>query len=111
MLDPGLGSFDFVVAMDSLIHYRADHIAQALAGLSRRTAAAIVFTVAPHTPLLAAMHLAGKMFPRGDRSPAIVPQDTAALARKVALACGHGVEAVGRVATGFYISQALELRP
>lgn len=59
MLDPALGGFDFVVAMDSLIHYRADHIAEALTGLSRRTVVAIVFTVAPRTPLLSAMHLAG----------------------------------------------------
>lgn len=111
MLDPALGSFDFVVAMDSLIHYRADHIAEALTGLSRRTVVAIVFTVAPRTPLLSAMHLAGKLFPRGDRSPAIVPHDTKALARRVAQAAGRRLEPVGRVATGFYISQAMELRP
>lgn len=111
MLDPALGSFDFVVAMDSLIHYRADHIAEALADLCQRTVVAIVFTVAPRTPLLSAMHLAGKLFPRGDRSPAIVPHDTEALTRRVAQACGRRLEPVGRVATGFYISQAMELRP
>lgn len=111
MLDPALGGFDFVVAMDSLIHYRADHIAEALTGLSRRTVVAIVFTVAPRTPLLSAMHLAGKLFPRGDRSPAIVPHDTEALARRVARISGRRLEPVGRVATGFYISQAMELRP
>jgi magnesium-protoporphyrin O-methyltransferase len=111
MLDPGLGSFDFVVAMDSLIHYRTDHIAQALADLSRRTVVAVVFTVAPRTPLLTAMHVAGKLFPRGDRSPAIVPQDTGALARAVSQACGRRLETLGRVANGFYISQAMELRP
>lgn len=111
MLDPRLGSFDFVVAMDSLIHYRTDDIAHALADLSRRTVVAIVFTVAPRTTLLTAMHLTGKLFPRGDRSPAIVPQDATALARKVAQASGRRLEPVGRVATGFYISQAMELRP
>jgi magnesium-protoporphyrin O-methyltransferase len=111
MLDPALGTFDFVVAMDSLIHYRTDHIAQALGDLSRRTEGAIVFTVAPRTPLLSAMHLAGKLFPRSDRSPAIVPQGTGALARKVLRASGRRLEPVGRVATGFYISQAMELRP
>jgi magnesium-protoporphyrin O-methyltransferase len=111
MLDPGLGCFDFVVAMDSLIHYRADHIAQALSGLAKRTVIAIVFTVAPRTPVLSAMHLVGKLFPRGDRSPAIVPQDTDALARTVARTCGRRLELVGRVATGFYISQAMEMRP
>jgi magnesium-protoporphyrin O-methyltransferase len=111
MLDPALGSFDFVVAMDSLIHYRADHIARALADLSQRTGVAIVFTVAPRTSLLAAMHVVGKLFPRRDRSPAIVPHGTDALTRKVLQASGRRLEPVGRVATGFYISQAMELRP
>jgi magnesium-protoporphyrin O-methyltransferase len=111
MLAPSLGAFDFVVAMDSLIHYRTAHIADALDTLARRTAVAIAFTVAPRTPLLGAMHLAGKLFPRGDRSPAIVPQDTAALARLVAQTSGRRLQPVGRVSTGFYISQAMELRP
>jgi magnesium-protoporphyrin O-methyltransferase len=110
MLDPQLGIFDFVVAMDSLVHYRTQHIADALASLSRRTAVAIDFTVAPRTPSLRAMHLAGKLCPRGDRSPAIVPQDTAALARLLSQTCGCMPETVGRVATGFYISHAMELR-
>jgi magnesium-protoporphyrin O-methyltransferase len=111
MLDPHLGTFDFVVAMDSLVHYRTAHVADALAALSRHTVVATVFTVAPRTPLLGAMHLAGKLFPRGDRSPAIVPQDAAELARRVSRTCGGRLETVGRVATGFYISQAMELRP
>jgi magnesium-protoporphyrin O-methyltransferase len=110
MLAPALGAFDFVVAMDSQIHYRTAHIADALDALARRTAVAIAFTVAPRTPLLGAMHLAGKLFPRGDRSPAIVPQDTAALARLVAQTSGRRLETIGRVATGFYISHAMELR-
>jgi magnesium-protoporphyrin O-methyltransferase len=110
MLDPQLGTFDFVVAMDSLVHYRTQHIADALTSLSRRTTVAIDFTVAPRTPSLLAMHLAGKLFPRGDRSPAIVPQDTAALARLLSQTWGCMPETVGRVATGFYISHAMELR-
>ncbi len=111
MLDPELGAFDFVVAMDSLIHYRAQHVAQALTSLSQRAAVATIFTVAPRTPLLAAMHIAGKLFPRGDRSPAIVPQDIPALAGQVWQVCGLRPQSVGRVATGFYISHAMELRP
>ena len=34
MLDPALGGFDHVVAMDSLIHYRAADMAAAVAGLA-----------------------------------------------------------------------------
>ena len=35
--------------------------------------ASILFTFAPRTPLLAVMHAVGRLFPRGDRAPAIVP--------------------------------------
>ncbi len=36
MLDPSLGAFDYVVAMDSLIHYEGPDIARTIAGRSRR---------------------------------------------------------------------------
>jgi magnesium-protoporphyrin O-methyltransferase len=114
MLDPGLGDFDYVVAMDSLIHYRPADIVHALANLGARTRHGIVFTVAPKTPLLAAMHVAGKLFPRSDRSPAIEPVTQARLARAMAddpTLHGWRLAAGLRVATGFYISQAMELRP
>src|SRR4051794_27680582 len=44
MLDPALGRFDHVVAMDSLIHYAAADIARALAALAGRTEGSLVFT-------------------------------------------------------------------
>ncbi len=112
MLDPDLGRFDHVVAMDSLIHYSCADIAAALAALAPRTSRSILFTVAPRTPLLAAMHAAGKVFPRADRSPAIVPVAPRALARAVAARpelAGWRLSKGLRVATGFYISQAMEL--
>lgn len=114
MGDPGLGRFDLAVAMDSLIHYRAADMARGLARLAAMTDGRLLFTVAPRTPLLALMHLAGGLFPRGDRAPAIVPLGAAALARAIAgepgLA-GRQLRDLGRVATGFYISAARELRP
>lgn len=106
MLDPALGRFDFVVAMDSLIHYRAQDIAATAAALGARTQA-LLFTVAPRTPALTAMHAVGKLFPRGDRSPAIEP---VAPARLKAMLPGN-VRREMRVTSGFYISHALELRP
>ncbi|MDJ0825359.1 MAG: magnesium protoporphyrin IX methyltransferase [Rhodobacter sp.] len=112
MLDARHGRFDFVMAMDSLIHYRAPDIAAALEELAGRTRGKIVFTVAPKTPLLSAMHVAGKLFPRSDRSPAIVPHSEAQIASALRDA---GVKAalrpVTRITSGFYISQAMELRP
>ena len=109
MLDADLGHFDHVVAMDSLIHYRPGDIAGALAGLAARTTRSIVFTVAPSTPLLQAMHLTGKAFPRGDRSPAIRPVRARRLAAALGPDLGPRLGVAGRVASGFYISEALEL--
>jgi len=111
MLDAGLGRFDWVVAMDSLIHYRAADIAAALASLAERTRAGILFTVAPSTPALQAMHLAGKAFPRSDRSPAIVPVSAARLRRALAPLADWRLTPVTRITSGFYISEALELAP
>lgn len=109
MTAPELGRFDHVVAMDSLIYYRAGDIDARLSGLAQRANGSILFTVAPRTTLLMGMWYAGKLFPRGDRSPVIVPHAPRALARRLA---GHGaVRDVGRVSSGFYISHALEVRP
>ena len=55
LLDPALGHFDHIVAMDSLIHYRAFDIVAVLQQLAERTHGSIVFTFAPQTPLLMAM--------------------------------------------------------
>jgi len=110
-LDPALGRFDHVAAMDSLIHYRPRDAARALSTLAARTSRSIVFTTAPKTPLLSVMHAAGKLFPRSDRSPAIVPTGEADLLRLVA-ATGAPVAAkrTHTVNSGFYVSRATELR-
>lgn len=112
MLDPALGRFDFVVGMDSLIHYQADDAMRVLSGLAERTTRGLLFTYAPSNPGLAAMHAVGQWFPRGDRSPAIVPIAETALHRRIAAAPGlqHWQRGrTARIASGFYTSQALEL--
>lgn len=73
MLDPALGTFDLMVAMDSLIHYEPREMTAALAALAPRVRERMLVTVAPKTPLLSVMHLVGKLFPRRDRAPSIVP--------------------------------------
>ncbi|MGY6536082.1 MAG: magnesium protoporphyrin IX methyltransferase [Pararhodobacter sp.] len=103
MLDAGLGRFDAVMAMDSLIYYTRPDLEAALQGLSAR-ASQIVFTVAPRTPLLMAMWHAGRVFPRADRSPVMIPHDW----RQLRV---DGLGRVGRISRGFYISDCLEVQP
>ncbi len=111
MLDAALGRFDHVVAMDSLIHYRAADMAEAVARLAARTSASMVFTFAPRTPALTLLHAAGQLFPRADRSPAIEPIRPGTIRRRLGrvLPPGASLGRTNRVATGFYISQALEV--
>lgn len=101
------GRFDYAMAMDSLIYYSAPDIAAALDKLSARTAQATVFTVAPRTPFLMAFFGMGKLFPRSDRSPVMIPHSPRTLSRHT----GPGLSSAGRVSRGFYISECLEYRP
>ncbi|HET7234503.1 MAG TPA: magnesium protoporphyrin IX methyltransferase [Longimicrobium sp.] len=112
MLDPELGVFDHAVAMDSLIHYRADDAVGALANLAARVRRTLLITFAPRTPLLAVMHAAGRLFPRGDRAPAIEPVSPRALERAIAAEprlAGWRIARTQRVSAPFYVSQAMEL--
>lgn len=112
MLDAGLGTFDHVVAMDSLIHYRVADVVGVLEGLTARTRGSIVFTFAPQTAALSLMHAVGRLFPRGNRAPAIEPVAPPAIRRHVAARIPHWqVGRTLRVVSGFYTSQALELTP
>lgn len=112
MLDPALGRFDHVVAMDSLVHYDAADVVRVVAGLADRTQASVLFTFAPRTPALAVMHAVGRLLPRGHRAPAIEPVAESDLQRRLgaepALA-GWRAARTRRVACGFYTSQALEV--
>ncbi|MCH1492669.1 MAG: methyltransferase domain-containing protein, partial [Luminiphilus sp.] len=107
-----LGSFDHIVAMDSLIHYEPEDGLQTLAAMAETVTSSIVFTFAPKTPLLAAMHSVGQLFPRGNRSPAIAPMAVARLQDAVASQQDFSdwhVNRDFRVSRGFYISHAMEL--
>ena len=112
MLDSGLGVFDHVVAMDSLIHYRALDVVRVLAGLAARTRCSLLFTFAPRTALLSAMHTAGRLFPKSDRAPAIEPVAERTLRRLITAEPALSDIAIGRtqrIQRGFYTSQAMEL--
>jgi magnesium-protoporphyrin O-methyltransferase len=107
MTDAAHGRFDYVLAMDSLIYYTAPDIADIMARLSPRVARGIIFTVAPRTPLLMTMFNLGKLFPRSDRSPTMIPHAFAPLQQAI----GPKLHRISRVSRGFYISECLELRP
>ena len=112
MLDPALGEFDYVVGMDSVIHYEVGDAVQVLAGLSERTRKAMVFTYAPSSAALEVFRAVGKLFPRGNRSPAIVPVAERWLYRRIdedARMQDWMRGRTQRISSGFYTSQALEL--
>jgi magnesium-protoporphyrin O-methyltransferase len=106
MLNPALGEFDYIFAMDSLIYYGTEQICTAVVALGQKPTQKVIFTVAPRTNLLMLMWYAGKLFPRSDRSPILMPQSPQKLINS---AQGFGqMQDLGRVNSGFYISQAME---
>ncbi len=112
MSSEDLGSFDHVVAMDSLIHYHLDDVLRVLEQMTSRAGRSVLFTFAPSTPLLATMHTVGRLFPRGNRAPSIQPVAEQALQDRIACELGARGWQAGRgcrISSGFYTSQAMEL--
>lgn len=112
MLNSDLGRFDYVVAMDSIIHYEATDMRDMLVAMAAQAERGVLATFAPRTPMLAAMHSVGRLFPRGDRAPLIKPVTEARLRALLAdepRLVAWQTARTHRVNTGFYKSQALEL--
>jgi magnesium-protoporphyrin O-methyltransferase len=113
-----LGSFDHVVAMDSLIHYTTQDAVSVLQAWAPRVHGSMLFTLAPSSPLLLAMHRVGRLFPRADRAPSIEPVAERALRRMLldqadradAALQGWRLDRTQRISSGFYTSQAYELK-
>ena len=84
------------------------------ATLAARADRSVAFTIAPRTPALSVMHAVGRLFPRGDRAPAIVPitqDDLERCMRREPALDAWRISRGRRIASGFYLSQALELTP
>lgn len=112
MLDPHLGSFDAVLAMDVLIHYESHDTQNILEQIAARTRRSVLFTVAPTSYLLKTKLMVGKAFPRSNRAPAIYPASPGKLVQELI----HRPHMFGwqqgrshRVSVGFYTSQAMEI--
>lgn len=113
MTDPAHGEFDYVVAMDSFIHYATPNLLGLLEGFAARTRKSLLYTFAPKTPMLTMMHMTGQLFPRDNRSPAIVPVSEERLSAKIGgsgALQGFDIRHTHRISTAFYKSQAMELR-
>ena len=114
MQSADFGEFDHIVAMDSLIHYPLADVVAVASSLMARTRASLVMTFAPRTPALTLMHAVGRLLPKGgDRAPAIEPVGEVALSReltRVGTGAGWQVARTRRIVSGFYTSQALELK-
>ena len=111
MLGKELGTFDHVVAMDSIIHYQIEDAIDALSQLADRTSGSIIFTFAPRTPLLAAMISIGSLLPKSDRAPWLQPMAEKRIAELMdthETLEGWTCARTHRVSSGFYKSQAME---
>lgn len=112
MLNPALGRFDYIVAMDSIIHYAEDDMVDVVAQLTDLATKKVIVTFAPRTLPLSVMHFMGRFFPRGNRSPAIEPiverRLRARLAEDERLASWRAAHSE-EVKSGFYFSRLLEL--
>jgi magnesium-protoporphyrin O-methyltransferase len=113
MLELARGRFDYVVAMDSLIHYRASDMVRTLGALSLHADRSFLFTYVPRTPALAVMHAVGRLFPRRDRAPAVEPiagETVQRLLDEEPALLGWEAARTARVASAFYKSHAVELK-
>lgn len=112
MLDPKFGLFDYVVCMDSVIHYQGNDKVSVLSKLAKNTQEKVIFTFAPSTFALEMMIRVGKLFPKKDRSPFIVPISEASIRQEIALEEDlqqWDVTFTQRVSSSFYQSQAMEI--
>jgi magnesium-protoporphyrin O-methyltransferase len=95
------GVYDAVVCFDVLIHYPRPALDAMLASLARSSRGPLLFTYAPHEPVLAGLHWLGGLFPRASRRTDI--QMTPRRDVHAALAgLGMAVRREAEIRSGFY---------
>lgn len=108
------GNFDFVILMDSLIHYPENDTMIILENLLQNTNEKILFTLVPSTLVLSLKLKIGRLFPKSDRSPTLSPLNTKSFIKvyedKFEKEFNANVSRIGKVNDLFYSSEVLELR-
>ena len=109
MKEQSFGNFDYIIAMDSLIHYSTEDVISSIADFSSRANNSVLFTVIPSTFALRTKLRLGKYFPKSERSPEVVPIGWGQLHQLET----HGIKAslskIKRIKSLFYVSEAWEL--
>lgn len=100
-LEEVAGSYDLVSCFDVLIHYPAELFAAMLGHLASLCRGTLLFTYAPYSPLLAAMHRVGGYFPHSQRRTDI-QMIRAETVRQVLADAGMHLRRSARVGKGFY---------
>ena len=109
MKEESFGNFDYIIAMDSLIHYSTEDVMSSLVDFSKRTNISVLFTIIPSTFVLRTKLHLGKLFPKSERSPEVVPIGRGQLRRLEALDVDASLEKIKRIKSFFYVSEAWEL--
>lgn len=100
-LDELRGAYTLVACFDVLIHYPAAPFAAMLRHLAQLATHTLLFTYAPYSPLLAAMHRIGGYFPHSQRRTEIQMIRAELVAQTLDLA-GMRLRRSQRVGEGFY---------
>ena len=109
MKEKSFGNFDYIIAMDSLIHYSTEDVMSSIAEFSKRTNNSVLFTVIPSTFALRTKLRLGKYFPKSERSPEVVPIGWGQLHQLEDLKMNASLEKIKRIKRFFYVSEAWEL--
>ena len=109
MKEQSFGNFDYIIAMDSLIHYSTEDVISSIADFSTRANNSVLFTVIPSTFVLNTKLRLGKFFPKSERSPEVVPIEWGRLEQLEALKINASLSKIKRIKKFFYVSEAWEL--
>ena len=109
MKERSFGNFDYIIAMDSLIHYSTEDVISSISDFSKRANNSVLFTVIPSTFALRTKLRLGKYFPKSERSPEVVPIGWRQLHQLEAHGIKESLSKIKRIKSFFYVSEAWEL--